>query len=138
MNEIEEKLRIYELSYRYAAAVDHRDFDGFVMLFTDDGLLMSDDFTLQGRKDIRQTIQNITEFKLTQHHVNNILVDIQGDSAKGEVYCLANHLYVKEDETRKLDWGIRYQDEYVKEEGDWLIKRRQLVVDWQQDLPLKG
>lgn len=138
MNEIDEKLRIYELSYRYAAAVDRRDFDSFVMLFTADGLLLSDDFTLQGRENIRQTIQNITEFKLTQHHVHNMIVDIQGDSAKGEVYCVANHLYEKEDETRKLDWGIRYHDEYVKEEGDWLIKRRKLVVDWQQDLPLKG
>jgi uncharacterized protein (TIGR02246 family) len=138
MNEIDEKLRIYELSYRYAAAVDRRDFDSFVMLFTADGLLLSDDFTLQGRENIRQTIQNITEFKLTQHHVHNMIVDIQGDSAKGEVYCVANHLYEKEDETRKLDWGIRYHDEYVKEESGWLIKQRKLVVDWQQDLPLKG
>jgi uncharacterized protein (TIGR02246 family) len=138
MNEIDEKLRIYELSYRYAAAVDRRDFDSFVMLFTADGLLLSDDFTLQGRENIRQTIQNITEFKLTQHHVHNMIVDIQGDSAKGEVYCVANHLYEKENETRKLDWGIRYHDEYVKEESGWLIKQRKLVVDWQQDLPLKG
>ena len=35
-----------------------------------------------------------------------------------------------------LDWGIRYQDRCVREAGAWRYARRDLLLDWSQDLPL--
>ncbi len=78
-------------------------------------------------------------YSATQHHVHHQLVEVDGEAASGETYCVANHLYQDVDGVpRKLDWGIRYQDRYVRREGEWRIAARTLLVDWTQDLPQKG
>ena len=58
--------------------------------------------------------------------------------ASAETYCVANHLYEAEGVTRKLDWGIRYRDRFVCEDGLWRISSRELLLDWSQDLPVQA
>ncbi|MNU06768.1 hypothetical protein D3C72_2520800 [compost metagenome] len=51
---------------------------------------------------------------------------------------MANHLYETEGIERKLDWGIRYRDRFACMDGIWHFTCRELLLDWSQDLPLRG
>ena len=63
--------------------------------------------------------------------------EIDGDRAKGEVYCVANHVHEKEGIPFKLDMGIRYEDDYVRQAGGWVIQRRFFNMVWETDTPMR-
>jgi hypothetical protein len=92
---------------------------------------------MKGTLEIERGIRAIEQYEATQHCVHNQLVELRGDRASGETYCVARHLYTRAGVRRKLDMGVRYQDEYVRRGGAWRIARRELVLDWTQDLPLE-
>lgn len=130
---------IRTLAYRYAQAVDRREFSRLTALFTPGAKLSGPGFHLDGAQAIAEGMSALGNYSATQHHVHHQLVDVDGDAASGETYCIANHLYQDDGGVpRKLDWGIRYQDRYVRRQGEWRIAARTLLVDWTQDLPLKG
>ena len=134
MNDI---LAIQQLAYRYAHNVDQRKYDDFAQVFTINGQLLLPAIKLDGLAAICNAIRQIEQFKRTLHHTHNILLDISGDEATGEVYCVAEHIYDGKDGREwKLDWGIRYEDELVRTVAGWRIKSRCLNLIWTQDMPL--
>jgi hypothetical protein len=65
-------------------------------------------------------------------------VTVNGDTADGETYCVAMHMLPRDEgPRRRMDMGIRYQDNFVRQNGQWLFARRRLIVDWIEntDLP---
>jgi uncharacterized protein (TIGR02246 family) len=135
---LEDRLALQDLAARYARAVDRRDYAAFVALFTADGVLCGPGYTMKAHAEIEKGIRLIEQYEATQHCVHQQLVDVRGGNATGETYCVARHVYTKDGVKRKLDMGVRYQDDYRRELGSWRIARRQLVLDWTQDLPLVG
>lgn len=133
-----DKQALMELAQTYASAVDRRDYTRFAMTFAEDGQLSGPGFFYRGRDEIETNIKRIEQFSATQHHVSNQLVELAGDNAAGETYCMAGHVYEKGGQQRKMDMAIRYQDEFVRRGQHWKIKSRALAVDWVQDLPLQG
>lgn len=73
-------------------------------------------------------------FKLTDHLLGNITINVQGDRAHSEAYLLAFHHLEREDHTI-FDWivGGRYQDRFERRNGEWRIAYRRLVYDWYRD-----
>ncbi|RDK09280.1 nuclear transport factor 2 family protein [Cupriavidus lacunae] len=138
MSELEHKQAIHALTCRYAQAVDRRDFPSLQELFTPDARLTGPGFRMDGPQAIADGMAALGQYSGTQHHVHQQLVEVDGDTATGETYCVANHLYEQDGVPRKLDWGIRYQDRFVRRDGQWRIAVRELLVDWTQDLPLRG
>ena len=135
---LDDRLALQELAYRYARAVDRREYAAFAALFTADGVLCGPGYEMKGRAEIARGIALIEQYASTQHCVHNQLVEVRGDAASGETYCVARHVYERAGVPRKLDMGVRYQDEYRRESTGWRIARRELVLDWTQDLPLKA
>jgi ketosteroid isomerase-like protein len=134
-----DRLAIREVALRYARAVDRRDWALAATLFTDDAVLTSARFELKGLEAILRGLRSVDRYRATFHAVHNQTLAFAGDEATGETYCVANHLYERDGSPRKLDWGIRYQDRYRRgADGAWRIHRRELIVDWEQDLPLSG
>ena len=134
-----EKAAIRELAERYARAVDRREFATLAELLTIDAEIISQGFHLTGRENIVSGMtEGLARFELTQHCIHNLLVTIQGDSASAETYCTAHHIYRREAGLYKLSWGIRYQDRLLKQQNNWYFRRRELVIDWQQDLAVTG
>jgi hypothetical protein len=63
-------------------------------------------------------------------------VELDGERATGESYCLAHHLSVDEVGRRTMMIAsLRYLDEFVKKDGVWLFARRRLMVDWTETRP---
>ncbi|HZO08331.1 MAG TPA: nuclear transport factor 2 family protein [Myxococcota bacterium] len=135
---LEDRLALRELADRYARAVDRRDWELAATLFTAECVLQGPGYELVGRAKILAGLRLIDRYSATQHSVHNQLVEVDGDRARGETYCTAHHVYAHEGRPRMLDWGIRYQDRCVREAGAWRYARRELLLDWAQDLPLVG
>lgn len=129
---------IRALACRYAQSVDRRDWAQLASLFTEDAVVEGPGFTMPGREAIVAGMRQIEQYRTTQHHVHNQVVEVDGATANAETYCVANHIYARDGAEYKLDWGIRYQDRLVFQDGKWRFSSRTLLLDWAQDLPLKG
>ena len=75
----------------------------------------------------------LTRYDRTFHFVGNHRYWRNGDTASGEVYCLAHHLSTDTDGATDFVMLIRYLDRYRREPaGPWLIEDRLLRVDWSE------
>ncbi len=121
---------LQQLAYRYAEAIDRRNLDAALVIFTEDGVIEGPGFLSTGAEGMRMIMEQLGNFQATQHFVHNSLFDIDGDNAKGETYCVASHLMNQSGTQVKLDWGIRYQDTCVRVNEEWRFKKRALIVEW--------
>jgi hypothetical protein len=77
------------------------------------------------------------QYAASTHLNGQFTVDLDGDAATGEGYCLA-HLIAEGDEGRNLTiMSIRYEDTYTKQDGDWLFAERKLFITWTDTHPLR-
>jgi uncharacterized protein (TIGR02246 family) len=119
------------LANRYAQAVDRRDADALVSLFTEDGSIERPGSLWQGHEKPRGIIARLnTLYASTFHTVRNQTTAIDGTTAQGETYCVAMHILdATEGGRKRMDLGIRYRDGFVRQDGLWLFAKRALIVD---------
>lgn len=134
----EDEARLRKLAFRYARMIDRRDWSLIGAVFSAEARLEGPGYAMNGHAELTGGLQKIDMFSATLHCVHNHDVEFGGgeDAATGELYCVANHLLEKDGVPFKLDMGIRYEDRYVREAGDWKIAERVLNLIWQQELPL--
>ena len=142
--EAADRLAIRELIDRYAHCADRRDAKGQMALFTENTrFLVFMDATaaeptqeLHGRESLAPVFDNLNTYAVTMHFNGQSTVELDGDRAAGESYCLAHHLSAGEDGQRTMMIAsIRYLDEFVKQEGQWLFAERRLMVNWTETRP---
>ena len=121
LDAVESRLAIGQLPIRYAIAVDSRDVDAWVSLFTPDVRVGRDKY---GREALREFIvPAIRGFRRSIHQIVGHQVDLDPtdpDKATGKTYCRAEH----EVEDRWIVMAICYFDEYKRVEGEWFFSRR--------------
>jgi ketosteroid isomerase-like protein len=142
--EAADRLAIRELFDAYAHCADRRDAKGQMALFTEDTrFLVFMDATvaeptqeLHGRDSLFPVFDNLNTYAATMHFNGQSTVSLDGDRATGESYCLAHHLTVGQDGQRTMMIAsIRYLDEFVKQDGEWLFAERRLMVNWTETRP---
>jgi hypothetical protein len=128
------------LAFRYAAAIDACDVVALQRVFTPSGRLRSyqpdaiEPFAdLVGHAQLA-AIPNAMRglYRHTAHMMTNHLVDIDGDSARGEVLCMARHLSANAVPPVSINIMIRYVDRYERTHGKWLIADRQIRFLWSE------
>jgi uncharacterized protein (TIGR02246 family) len=124
---------------KYAFCADRRDREGFAGVFTADGVLATGQSRrFEGRQAIAGVLDHLdANYPQTMHFVGNHEVEVDGDVARGLVYCHARHVYERDGVKRDTLMVIRYHDSYVRTEIGWQIKERRLDIDWQEDRPLQ-
>ena len=129
---IADETALLQLAYRYAQAVDRRDADALVSVFTEDGIIARPGSVWQGHEKLRGIVARLnTLYGSTVHTVRNQTTVIDGANAHGETYSVAMHILNSTDGGRtRMDMGIRYQDSFVRQDGVWLFAKRELIVDW--------
>jgi hypothetical protein len=118
---IESRLEIGQLPIQYAIAVDSRDVDAWVELFTPGVQVGRDAF---GRAALRDHITPLLRtFRRSVHQICGHRIDLDAadaDHATGTVYCRAEH----EVDDRWIVMAICYFDDYRRIDGRWRFERR--------------
>jgi hypothetical protein len=139
-----DRLAIREVIDAYAHCADRRDAAGQMALFTEatrfivfmDATAAEPTQQLHGRESLAPVFDNLNTYAATMHFNGQSTVSLDGDRATGESYCLAHHLSVGEDGQRTMMIAsIRYLDEFVKQDGEWLFAERRLMVNWTETRP---
>ena len=114
---------IRDLARRYAHCVWQRDGEAAAALFAEDGVMDPGDRpALEGRAVIRETYVEIFAESEFRPFVHNHVLDIHGDVATGTCYL---DLKANVDGQLLVGWGY-YDDDYIREDGQWFFKRRRL------------
>ena len=132
MSQIDQDVAAIEkLSLLYARGADRNLPALWEAIFTEDAVLEGPHFKMEGPAAISQAPAMLArDFLATQHRMANHFIEVDGTSAKGEVYCVAEHLVAKDGARKVLAWMIRYEDVYRKDRGAWRIAHRILHIDW--------
>ena len=69
------------------------------------------------------------------HFIGNHWVDVDGDRARGETYCIASHLREGQPQSEEVNL-IRYWDDYVRTPAGWRFSARHCVRQWGGIRPL--
>lgn len=143
-----DRIALRELVERYALAVDARDLDTVVGLFTEDGVMLSHlmpgteetPFERRGHGQLRRALElGLAQYKRTTHVIGGQVIELEGDEATGATVCLAHHVYGTDDGgERLLVMAIRYGDRYRRQDGFWRFGERRLKLEWREDRPLDG
>jgi hypothetical protein len=123
-----------KLAELYAQGADRRNKETWASIITADCVIEVPGIgKIAGRDQIVGSLDILEKlYFMTQHRVHNQLVTINGDTATGETYCVADHLSKADGKTKLLCWAIRYQDKFRREEGRWKFAARTLIIDWQE------
>ena len=126
LNEMLDHFAIKKLMVRYAERIDANDPAGAAACFAPDGIghYWGE---YQGRAAITERLTGILDqFAATSHHLSNVMLDVDGDSATGLSYVYAFHRYVPSLEPLHV-WG-RWVDRIVRIDGEWLFARREVSL----------
>jgi SnoaL-like domain len=143
--EAADRLAIRELIDAYAHCADRRDAKGQMALFTEntrfvvyyDPTAAEPTQDLHGRESLAPVFDDLNRYVTTMHFNGQSTIFLDGDRATGESYCLAHHLSVGDDGQRTMMIAsIRYLDDIVKQDGEWLFAERRLMVNWIETRPL--
>jgi SnoaL-like domain len=77
-----------------------------------------------------------TMFDQTMHMMTNHLVKLDGDTASGQVMCTARHIPKGENYVHTIN--LRYEDDYVRQGGEWKISDRQIRFLWAERSEMTG
>jgi hypothetical protein len=129
----------------YAHFVDRREPDAVAELFTEDGVLavyngdpdvVEPDRVRSGRHEISTAMAWMSRYEMTTHFLGQQTVDIDGDTASGETYCMAHHITDVDGARHDKVMAIRYLDRYRRVGAEWKFEERRLAVDWIDDREL--
>lgn len=116
---------------RYAKALDDRDFDTLGACFTADAQATYSGVVLPaGRDAIIAHLEGLRNLPATTHIMSQPVVDLDGDRAHVETAGLAYLVTGTGPAATVRTRGLRYTDEFVLEDGTWLIAQRLHRCDW--------
>jgi ketosteroid isomerase-like protein len=74
----------------------------------------------------------LAHFDGTMHFLGQQLVEVEGDRAHSETYCVAYHRRSQREgeDGHDLWMGLRYVDVLERRDGEWRIAHRRCVFDW--------
>ena len=127
---IEDRIAISELRAHYCFLVDQGRGRDAVDLFTEDGEFHGPIKSYRGR---HEQLKHYDEHLLSGmwHFICNEIIEVNGDSAIGQCYCLMPSVF----ENESYVCACQYDDVLVKQAGNWKFKSR--TVTFYYFVPLK-
>ncbi len=130
-----DRAAIHDVMMRYARGIDRRDYALVRSCFTPDAHT-DYGWIYQGPLDglIARIESGLRGFAMTMHFMGNELIEVEGDRASMETYCVAYHQPAAPDRGKDLMiMGLRYLDTLVRTPGGWRISHRELKQEWRRD-----
>ena len=124
----EDRFAIMDVMARYCRAIDLGRWDEFETLFTEDCRL---DFgaamgAFEGPAGVRRFVETMRGLGLfMRHYTTNVILEGDGTRVRAEAYVLA----MTGPADGRLTTTGRYEDEWVKSGGRWMIRVRRALLD---------
>jgi hypothetical protein len=134
LNIVHAHQRIQQAITRYCHGVDRCDLEMLKSAFWEDGMSDYGMGKMPNNSFCEMLLPAVSQMKLTQHRASNILIEIDGNCAKVQTYCVAFHLIGSPDDEQEMEVGGRYLDEFEERNDEWLIKNRVYVMDWNRNV----
>lgn len=129
------KQEIYELSCRYMRGLDRLDRALLRSVFHDDATV-NYGFFRGSAADFVDFAYDVLKDHLANHHlIGQVLIEVTGEHARGEVYFQAFHRVVEGGREQDLFIAGRYLDRYERRDGTWKLAFRSEVNDWASTRP---
>lgn len=145
VRQLQDRQEITDQIHRYCRALDRCDGELLRSVFHADSTHEHGPFTGSSQDFCRFAIDFLKSIGATQHHLANVLIDVQGDVAFTESYFVAYHRIPADledpqgalaDHTPGLEEDLfiagRYIDRFERRGGQWKIAHRTGVHDWQR------
>ncbi|WP_425291097.1 nuclear transport factor 2 family protein [Spirosoma linguale] len=142
LQQIEDRMALKALVDEFSILADRKDVATQVLLFTEDAKVETMNngqavSALVGRKQIGDAFANFLALFEVVYHINGQqTVTIAGNKASGISYCEVTLVGDQNGKKMKTKMGVHYKDEYVKQNGKWLIANRQSTFAWRDVQPL--
>jgi uncharacterized protein (TIGR02246 family) len=139
MSVLEDKDAIREIMAAYCHALDACRFADVANLFADDGVWTTDYGEAKGCGAIEEMLRSFLPVKgegpQRKHYIANIIIKVDGDSAES----ISDYLVVRESGPDLIPvMGGTYKDKWVRQDGAWRFKRKELVHDISGNMALKN
>jgi hypothetical protein len=143
IQQIEDKIALKELVDTFSNLSDVRDVSSQVLLFTEDATVQT--FAngnrvanLRGRKEMENAFAPfLARFETVYHFNGQHTVKLNGNSATGVLYCTVTLIGMQEGKRTRTTIGVSYDDEYIRQNGKWLIANRKSHFNWQDSQEIK-
>lgn len=142
IKELTDKILLKELVDNISIYGDKKDFEKQVQLFSSDAI--SETFMngksllkLKGRIEMETAFKEFLKGYDVVYHFNgqhNLIIN--QDSATGIMYCLITLIGIENNKKIKTSIGATYQDEYIFENGQWLVAKRIGNFQWQDKIEI--
>ncbi|OBA57580.1 DUF4440 domain-containing protein [Mycobacterium sp. 1100029.7] len=115
----------------YCRAVDRADYQTLRGLYHPDATDAHGEFSSGGVEQFIAQLQAAEPYlRVSQHNITTTNFVIDGQSARGEIYCLVFHTFAGPDHDIDVVIGGRYLDTYTQHQGRWKFSQRTIVADW--------
>lgn len=118
---------------RYARAIDSKDRDLVRTCYHDDAT--DDHMRYSGpAKGYIDQLWTGRPYRMTHHFLGNPAIDVDGDVAHVETYCMSTHILDRDEIGPERVWllWVRYEDRFERRDNEWRIAAR--VVHFDGDL----
>lgn len=125
---------IEETIYRYASAIDQKDYATLRTLFVDDVVAQyASAPEIRGADALVKWIDEMSVDQGFQHHLVNVYhVDVAGDEARAFVYHTSHQTTTTQPDKVLLIVG-RYRDVLRRVSGSWKIAEKRMEVGWMEE-----
>ena len=130
---LEDREAIRALILAYGAAHDHRDYRTFASLFATNGEWVGGLGSAKGPEAIFELMDStighnpLPEGSGTYHVMTNERIAIEGDQASATTQWI--YITPSDDGAPRLVYLGHYDDQFVRENGEWKFLRREAPVD---------
>ena len=132
--EMADREAIRDCMYRYSRGIDRSDPDMLRSAYWPGAMDYHSGFAGTVEEFVEWSMPRLAEMKDAVHMIGNILIRLDGDTAKVESYFWSVSI-VPCDGPRQVMVCGRYLDKFEKREDEWRIAERLVVHDWFEEKP---
>lgn len=136
LQEVEDHIAIKAIVDTFSNLADKQDFAALVQLLTEDAEV---DFyfgetlvgSWKGRAAFEQALLSFSgNFEATYHINGQQVINVEGDTATSQHYCLAMQIVAADGRKNLTTNGVTYTDAYVRRADGWKIAKRTSRFGW--------
>lgn len=134
LQQLIDRQQIEETLYRYASAIDQKDYATLRTVFVDDVVAQyATAPEVHGADTLVTWIDEMSVDQAFQHHLINVYhVDVDGDLARALTYHTSHQVRQSDPDTVLVIVG-RYRDVLRRVGGGWKIAEKRMEVGWMEE-----